>query len=62
MARVNENSVCPHVVGFGIKDRFDVIEVNKLSHGAVIGSAIIDELSNAKDPVLSIKNFMEKLI
>ena len=59
--RVSKNSVCPFIVGFGINDRFDVINVNKMAHGAVIGSSIIKEMDKSSDPVDCIKNYIEKL-
>ena len=59
--RVEKNSDCPFIVGFGIKDREDVIEINKIAHGAVVGSAIIHEMQNSNNPVEVIKNYIEKL-
>tara|TARA_Y100000588_G_C14201204_1_gene902568 strand:- start:397 stop:1161 length:765 start_codon:yes stop_codon:yes gene_type:complete len=62
LARVEKNSECAFVVGFGIKDRSDVVEINKLAHGAVIGSAIIKELKNSENSVKTIKKFIEKIV
>ena len=59
--RVKKYSVCPYIVGFGIANRSDVISVNEISHGAVIGSAIIKEMKRISDPVVFIKNYIEKL-
>ena len=59
--RVEKNSDCPFIVGFGIKDREDVIEINKIAHGAVVGSAIIHEIKNSNNPVEIINNYIEKL-
>lgn len=59
--RVEEYSSCPFVVGFGIKERMDVIEINKVSHGAVVGSAIIEQLKNSNEPVKTIENYIQKL-
>ena len=62
MERVSLNSICPYIVGFGIKSREGVIEVNKFSDGAVVGSALIEKLEFAEDPVVEIKKFIKSLI
>ena len=59
--RVEKNSDCPFIVGFGIKKREDVVGINQIAHGAVIGSAIIHEMQNLNNPVEVIKNYIEKL-
>ena len=59
--RVEKNSDCPFIVGFGIKEREDVVGINQIAHGAVIGSAIIHEMQNLNNPVEVIKNYIEKL-
>jgi len=61
MKRVEENSECPFVVGFGVKERADVVEINRMAHGAVIGSAIIEQLHNSSVPVNVINNYITKL-
>ena len=61
LTRVEKNSSCPFVVGFGIKQRSDVIEINKMAHGAVIGSAIINEMKNNNNPIETVKIFVQKL-
>ena len=61
LRRVEQNSECPFVVGFGIKERSDVVEINGMAHGAVVGSAIIEELNKTGNPVTAIKNYIEKL-
>ena len=62
LKRVEENCECPFVVGFGIKERSDVIEINKLAHGAVVGTAIIDQLKNSTDPLKTIREYIQELI
>lgn len=62
LTRVKENSRCPFVVGFGIKAREDIVLVNKLAHGAVVGSAIINAMNGSDSPVETLKNYIEKLI
>jgi len=62
LKRVQENCECPFIVGFGIKERADVIEINKLSHGAVVGTAIIDQLKNSIEPVKIMKEYIQELI
>ena len=59
--RVEKNSDCPFIVGFGIKEREDVVKINQISHGAVVGSAIIHEIKDSNNPVEVIKNYIEKL-
>ena len=61
LARVNENSSCPFMVGFGIKDRSNVVEINQMAHGVVVGSAIIKELKKSDNPVETVKSYIEKL-
>ena len=62
LKRVEENCECPFVAGFGIKERVDVIEINKLAHGAVVGTAIIEKLKNSNEPVKTIREYIQKLI
>ena len=62
LARVQNNTICPYVVGFGIKNNIDVININKLSHGAVIGSAIIQSIEEANDPVKCVHDFVKDLL
>ena len=59
--RVEKNSNCPFIVGFGIKEREDIVEINQIAHGAVVGSAIIHEMQNSNNPVEVITNYIEKL-
>ena len=60
--RVEENCECPFVAGFGIKERVDVIEINKLAHGAVVGTAIIEKLKNSNEPVKTMREYIQELI
>ncbi len=59
--RVSKNSTCPYIVGFGITERLDVININKLAHGAVIGSAIIEKIQEQKEPVNVLSTYIQKL-
>ena len=61
LKRVEEYSNCPFVVGFGIKERVDVIEINRMAHGAVVGSAIIEQLKNSNEPIAAIRNYIHHL-
>ena len=61
LKRVEEYSNCPFVVGFGIKERVDVIEINRMAHGAVVGSAIIEQLKNSNEPIAAIRNYIHQL-
>ncbi|MBT5956529.1 MAG: tryptophan synthase subunit alpha [Candidatus Marinimicrobia bacterium] len=62
LARVEENSICPFIVGFGIKNREDVVKINKLAHGAVVGSAIINAIRGSGSSVDTVKNYIERLV
>ena len=62
LTRVKENSSCPFVVGFGIKAREDIVLINKLAHGAVVGSAIINAMDGDTSPVETLKNYIERLV
>ena len=59
--RVDKYSNCPYIVGFGITNRSEVIFINKMSHGAVVGSGIIKEIEKSTDPVGCVKNYIERL-
>ena len=59
--RVEKNSDCPFVVGFGIKEREDVVGINKIAHGAVVGSAIIQAIANSDNPITAVEKYIEKL-
>ena len=61
LKRVEKNTSCPFIVGFGIKEREEVIEINQMAHGAVIGSAIIKEISKSDNAILTVKNYIKKL-
>ena len=58
LKHVEKNSVCPFIVGFGIKDRKDVLRINKMAHGAVIGSAIIRQLATSENPIITIQEYI----
>jgi len=62
LERVKENSSCPFVVGFGIKTRKDVKEINELAYGAVAGSAIINAMDGSSSPVDAVKKYIESLV
>ena len=61
LKRVGKYSVCPFIVGFGISDQQDVIFINEIAHGAVVGSAIISEMEKSSDPTVCVKKYIEKL-
>jgi len=61
LARVDKYSICPFIVGFGITDRDDVISVNEMADGAVVGSAIIKEIQKSNDPIGVVKNYIETI-
>ena len=62
MMRVKENSVCPYVVGFGIKNNKDVIDINRHAHGAVVGSAIMKKIKNSTNPMRIVEEYVRSLL
>ena len=61
LKRVESYSNCPFIVGFGIKNRNDIIEINKMAHGAVVGTAIIEKIQNSSDPVCVVRKYIGSL-
>ena len=61
LSRVEKYSSCPYVVGFGISERSDIVNVNDMAHGAVVGSAIIREIEKTSDPIECVKSYIERL-
>ena len=61
LKRVEESSLCPFVVGFGISTKDDVKDINELSHGAVIGSAIIKKINDNEQPHKTVFNYIKGL-
>jgi tryptophan synthase alpha chain len=59
--RVREHSITPFVVGFGISTRNDVTWFNEHSDGAVMGSAIINNMSEQSDPIEATKKLIQEL-
>jgi len=61
LSRVRKYSVSPFVVGFGIKTRKDVITINRMADGAVVGTAIINIIHNSNDPIKTITEYVKEL-
>ena len=61
LGRVQENSVTPFVVGFGINTRDDVVWFNGHADGAVVGSAIIKNMNGNLNPIEATKELIQKL-
>ena len=61
LIRVDKNSSCPYIAGFGINERSDVKNINEMAHGAVVGSAIIREMEKTNDPVKCVKNYIGRI-
>ena len=59
--RVKKYSECPFIVGFGINSRLDIIEVNNVADGAVVGSALIKLIGKNSNPSKVVKNYIERL-
>lgn len=61
LMRVKKNSTAPYVVGFGIKSPQDVELINQHSDGAVVGSALINAMEGAADPIEIASSFISML-
>ena len=61
LGRVRENATTPFVVGFGIRTAEDVEQVNQMADGAVVGSALLNALKEAENPVSKAREFIEEL-
>ncbi|PCJ18174.1 MAG: tryptophan synthase subunit alpha [Candidatus Cloacimonadota bacterium] len=64
LKRVQENSICPYVVGFGIDCKEKVDWMNDHSDGAVIGSHFLKNLMECEtsdDAVRKVKELMKEL-
>ncbi len=59
--RVRKHSTTPFVVGFGISTRDDVVWFNEHADGAVVGSAIINNMNRKSNPVESTKKLIREL-
>jgi tryptophan synthase alpha chain len=51
----------PLAVGFGISTRDHVSNVTKSADAAIVGSALVRRMSDAKDPVLAAREFVREL-
>lgn len=49
------------MTGFGIKTRRDVIAVNRLSDGAVVGTALIRRIERSNDPLATVFKYVQEL-
>ena len=61
LQRVRKNSATPFVVGFGIRNRQDVIFFNQYANGTVVGSAIIEKLNGGQEDIKALKNYLREL-
>ncbi len=61
LSRVKNNSTTPFIVGFGINTHEDVVWFNKNADGAVVGTAIINNISNSTQYIESTKTFIQTL-
>ena len=52
----------PILVGFGIKDRESFLSVSPYASGAIIGSAFIKAISNAANPLVTTKKFVDQIL
>lgn len=51
LTRVKRLAGVPFIVGFGIRSRHDVQEILEYADGAVVGSYLLDLLSNTEEPL-----------
>ncbi|NOZ04089.1 MAG: tryptophan synthase subunit alpha [FCB group bacterium] len=61
LERVRKHSVTPFVVGFGIKTREDVRNINRMADGAVVGSELIRRITKTDDPVEAAETYIRRL-
>ncbi len=61
LERVKENSSTPYIVGFGISNREDVENINSMSNGAVVGSALINRINRTEIPAGEVEKFIKEL-
>jgi len=59
--RVREHSATPFVVGFGIRTREDFIWFNNHSDGAVVGSAIINNIMENSNSIEATRIFIQNI-
>lgn len=52
----------PILVGFGVKDKESFDRVSQYTNGAIIGSAFIKALSNSKDEVNTVREFLQSIL
>lgn len=52
----------PLVVGFGIENRSQFLEVTKYAQGAIVGSAFLRAIENAADVKAAAKNFVAQIL
>ena len=60
VARIQQNSGLPVVVGFGINTPDKAKAIAEVADGAVVGSAIVSELAKGK-PVVDVLAFVKTL-
>lgn len=61
LSRVRENSNTPFIVGFGIKTHQDVERINRLSDGAVVGTAFVEKLRDSNHPEKTVLKYVKEL-
>ena len=62
LKRVKKHSKAPFIVGFGISNRKDVIWFNKYSDGAVVGSAIIQNMIKNNNSLKETEHYLNDLL
>ncbi|MFQ6608159.1 MAG: tryptophan synthase subunit alpha [Fidelibacterota bacterium] len=61
LKRVKKYSRSPFVVGFGIKTREDVQKINRIAHGAVVGTNLLKKIKNADNPIEVAETYIREL-
>ena len=62
IAEIRQVTDLPLAVGFGISTRDHVLNVTKSADAAIVGSALVRRMSDAKDPVLAAREFVFELL
>ena len=61
LEKVKDNCNKPFIVGFGIKTKDDIKYINKLAHGAVVGSELNKKQKQTSDTVKTTLKFISEL-
>lgn len=61
LKRVRKYSTTPFIVGFGVRTRKDVVTINRVADGSVVGTALIERIRDSRDPVKVLEHYIRNL-